>query len=176
MKLLTLIFVFLSFSCSTQSYEDQFLNHLKSLCGKTFNGTVVSPLKENDPFTGKELRFTVAICSDTELRMPFQVGEDKSRTWILTKTDKGLLFKHDHRHEDGSPDSISNYGGLANRTKSTQFSQSFPADAFTAQLIPAASTNEWTIKLDLTTNKLDYILTRDNKLRFHASFDLTTNQ
>ena len=92
MKLLTLIFVFLSFSCSTQSYEDQFLNHLKSLCGKTFNGTVVSPLKENDPFTGKELRFTVATCSDTELRMPFQVGEDKSRTWILTKTNKGLLF------------------------------------------------------------------------------------
>ena len=41
------------------------------------------------------------------------VGEDRSRTWILTLSEKGLLFKHDHRHPDGTPDKITMYGGWA---------------------------------------------------------------
>jgi len=82
-----------------------------------------------------------------------------SITYIVFKQ---RLFKHDHRNEDGTPDSISYYGGLANSAKSTPYSQSFPADAFTAKLIPAVATNEWSIILDLTTNMFDYMLTRDN--------------
>jgi len=43
-------------------------------------------------------------CSDKEIRIPFRVGEDKSRTWILSLDDRGLLFRHDHRHADGTPE------------------------------------------------------------------------
>jgi hypothetical protein len=155
--------------------ETTFFNLLSAYCGNTYFGKVVTPLKDNDPFKGKVLKMHIQHCSETELRIPFHAGEDKSRTWIFTKTSNGLLFKHDHRHEDGTPDEITNYGGLANTATSKSFSQSFPADSFTANLIPAASTNEWTVVIDTTMKTMDYILKRDNKLRFQAQFKLDQN-
>ena len=66
-------------------------------------------IKAND-FWGKKLRFTIFEVNG-EIRMPFIVGENTSRTWILRKAKGGLALKHDHMQEDGKPDSISNYGG-----------------------------------------------------------------
>jgi hypothetical protein len=37
----------------------------------------------------------IETCTDTEIRISFRVGEDKSRTWIITLDEKGLLFNHD---------------------------------------------------------------------------------
>ena len=47
-----------------------------------------------------------------------------------------------------------------------------PADAFTAQLLPAAATNEWTLELSPDKKVLSYILKRNGKLRFQADFKL----
>ena len=44
----------------------------------------------------------VRECSEDAIRIPFHVGEDRSRTWVVTRTANGLRLKHDHRHEDGS--------------------------------------------------------------------------
>ena len=51
---------------------------------------------------GQRLVMHVRDCSADEVRIPFWVGEDHSRTWVVTRTETGLRLKHDHRHEDGS--------------------------------------------------------------------------
>jgi hypothetical protein len=154
--------------------DKAFFNELKSLEGKTFYGKAIympDTTKAND-FWGKELKFTVNKSKKYVLRMPFQVGENKSRTWVLTKSKNGIQLKHDHRHDDGSPDSITNYGGDSDVKISTALAQYFPADAFTAKLIPAASTNRWIMEFSPDKKKFYYILQRDNVMRFKAEFNL----
>ena len=93
---------------------DRFYTRLKALCGQAFAGRVVTdtpPPTGDDPFAGKDLVMHVRGCGDDELRVPFHVGEDRSRTWVFTRTDSGLRLKHDHRHEDGKEDSVNMYGG-----------------------------------------------------------------
>ena len=152
--------------------QQAFYTNLGKLCGKSFRGTTVFPAGDKDPFAGKELTMHVAACSDTTIRIPFHVGEDKSRTWVIRKMEEGLQLKHDHRHEDGTPDEVTMYGGVAPKTESAN-EMRFPADAFTARLIPAAATNEWTLLLSPHGKTFSYILKRDNQLRFRADFDLT---
>lgn len=174
MRILLIFLLFVSFTKAlTQSVEQEFLNNLNKFCGHSFSGTAVFPEGDKNPFAGQVLTIHFAACSENEVRIPFQVGEDKSRTWVLTLDENGLLFKHDHRHEDGTPDEITMYGGYAS-SKSNTLQQFFPADEYTAKLIPAAATNEWTLALGADKKTLSYILKRDGQLRFHAAFDLTT--
>ena len=52
---------------------------------------------------------------------------------MVTRTATGLRLKHDHRHEDGSEDSRSQYGGDS-RAPGTGSRQEFPADDFSKAL------------------------------------------
>ena len=120
---------------------------------------------------GKRLVMHVRQCGATEIRIPFHVGEDRSRTGVVTRTATGLRLKHDHRHEDGQPDSITQYGGDT-RDVGTAGRQSFPADAHTASLNPLFSTNVWT--MELTPKRFVYELVRvGTNRRFRVEFDLT---
>lgn len=132
---------------------------------------MVFPEGDKDPFYGKKLSLHIASCGENEIRIPFRVREDRSRTWVLSLDDKGLLLKHDHRHEDGSPDKITIYGGYASE-QGTAIAQYFPADNYTAALLPAAATNEWTMMLSEDGNTFRYILKRDGELRFRVDFRL----
>ena len=170
------IFTFLIILSSTTSFSQeqseaqQFWNTLQSLCGKTFEGTLMLP--ENDEqFGGKQLVMHVRSCNDTVIRVPFFVGDDKSRTWVLTFENDRILLKHDHRHKDGSEDKITMYGGKT--TSSGQATiQIFPADEATKIMIPAASTNVWWITLNDTA--FTYNLRRLGTPRvFKVVFDLT---
>jgi hypothetical protein len=152
--------------------QQAFFDQLSKLCGKSFRGVAVFPADGKDPFAGKDLTMHVRECSDKIIRIPFHVGEDQSRTWVFTQMEEGLQLKHDHRHEDGTPDEVTMYGGIAMDTNDAS-TMRFPADAHTAQLIPAASTNEWNIVLSPDGRTFSYILKRDNQLRFQADFDLT---
>ena len=152
--------------------QKAFFTQLSKLCGKSFRGVAVFPADGKDPFAGKELTMHVRECSGQVIRIPFHVGEDKSRTWVFTQMEEGLQLKHDHRHEDGTPDEVTMYGGIAIDTNDAS-TMRFPADAFTAELIPAASTNEWNVVLSPDGKTFSYILKRDNQLRFQADFDLT---
>jgi hypothetical protein len=152
--------------------QQSFYKSLSSYCGKSYAGKVIFPADDKDPFAGKALTMHVTTCSDTAIRIPFWVGEDKSRTWVISKTQNGLQLKHDHRHADGTPDEVTMYGGIALASES-KLEQRFPADAYTAKLIPAAATNEWTLALSPDGKTFSYILKRDNQLRFRADFDLT---
>lgn len=147
--------------------RDAFFANLGTLCGATFEGASVFPREPGDAFAGKKLVANVATCTENEIRVPFIVGEDRSRTWIFTRSAAGLELKHDHRHADGTPDEQTMYGGMAS-DKGTPHAQSFHADAYTAKLIPAASTNVWTVTLSPDGKTLTYFLERDAKPRFKA--------
>ncbi len=173
MRILTVtLFVLLGQAAIAQKAEKEFLQTLNLYCGQSFAGKAIFPEEEKNPFKGQALKITFATCTDKEVRIPFQVGEDKSRTWVLTLDETGLLLKHDHRHADGTPDKVTMYGGYAN-AGGNSWAHSFPADKHTAELIPAAATNEWSIILSKDKKTLSYILKRDSQLRFHADFDLS---
>jgi hypothetical protein len=90
-------------------------------------------------------------------------------------THQGLLFKHDHRHEDGTPDRITNYGGFSGSYKGeavTGTKQFFHADDFTANLIPDAKSNVWMMEFKPETQELVYYLERHQKPRYKAVLKL----
>jgi len=105
--------------------QQMFFDRLTSLCGARFEGHSVFPADPGDAFRDQLLVAVVETCSADEIRIPFLVGEDHSRTWVLKKTADGLQLKHDHRHEDGTADEITLYGGTA-INPGTHLSQSFP--------------------------------------------------
>ena len=147
--------------------QDSFFESLKALCQQTFSGEMTFPTEGQDAFAGKELVAHFESCSESQIRIPFLVGEDTSRTWIINKTEFGLQLKHDHRHKDGSEHEINMYGGMAVIGENS-LSQSFAADKHTATIIPAASTNIWTLSLSDDTQTLIYHLERNAAPRFTA--------
>jgi hypothetical protein len=92
---------------------DEFMAAIARHCGQAYAGRITAnePASPNDPFDGKALVMHVRTCTPGEVRIPFHVGEDRSRTWVLTRTASGLLLKHDHRHADGTEDVLTMYGG-----------------------------------------------------------------
>lgn len=168
----SLLFVFafqLSFA-QKESGAQQFWNTLKQHCGKTFEGTITAGATPNDSFVGKKLVMHVRSCEENRIRIPFFVGDDKSRTWVLTFDNDQIQLKHDHRHEDGSEDKITQYGGKSPNSGLPNI-QFFPADQFTADLIGYASTNVWWITLD--EKSFSYNLRRIGSDRvFTVTFDL----
>lgn len=147
--------------------QEGFFQQLGALCGATFTGTTVFPEEPGEDWKGQVLVAHIETCHCEELRIPFSVGEDRSRTWILRKVEGGLELKHDHRHADGTPDEVTLYGGTTEET-GTAFAQSFPADDYTANLIPEAATNEWFLSLSEDGSELTYYLERHGKPRFKA--------
>lgn|SRR5690606_13840772 len=147
----------------------QFWKKLQSHCGKAYEGVLVAG--GNDEFSGKKLVMHVRTCEANSIRIPFYVGEDRSRTWVLTLDYDRMKLKHDHRHEDGSEDKITQYGGSSPNTGLADM-QVFPADQETADMIAYASTNVWWITLDETT--FTYNLRRMGSDRlFTVKFDLS---
>ena len=156
---------------------DQFFQNLSSLCGKAYQGRIASPpVVADEAFADKRLVMHVRTCSDREIRIPFHVAEDRSRTWIIMRTATGLRLKHDHRHENGSEDRVTQYGGDSSHS-GTPERQTFPADAFTRELLvrennPAGVNNVWSI--DVRAGQVfAYELRRPNRF-FRVDFDLTT--
>ena len=147
--------------------QQAFFDKVKSMCGTRFEGETVFPEDPSDAFSGQLLVAVIESCGVDEIRIPFMVGPDTSRTWVLSRTVKGLQLKHDHRHADGTPDEVTLYGGTAVDAGSA-LSQSFPADSYTADLIPEASTNEWFLSFSGDGQELTYYLERHGKPRFKA--------
>ena len=147
--LICLCLISASLQAQKVSPAKEFWNTLQSHCGKAYEGVLELP-KEDEAFGGKKLMMHVRSCSDTVIKIPFFVGEDKSRTWILTYKNDRISLQHDHRHEDGTEDEINFYGGTTTNTGKADI-QFFPADEHTQEMIPAAATNVWWITLDDAT-------------------------
>lgn len=154
--------------------HDSFFSSIAKHCGKAYQGKVTVDNSQSDSFANKTLVMYVRKCSDSQLQIPFHVGTDSSRTWIITKTGSGLSLKHDHRHKDGSYDESTMYGGHTVDAGWSQ-AQSFPADQyskelFIAQGIPQSVGNTW--QMFIYPDKFTYRLVRQGR-EFRVDFDLT---
>lgn len=157
---------------------DAFLAAIASHCGQAFAGKVLvdEPASADNSFAGKTLVMHVRECGKDELRVPFHVGDDHSRTWVLTRTPGGLRLKHDHRHADGSPDAMTMYGGDTAKA-GTAVRQEFPVDAESVAMFgregrSASVTNTWAMEIEPGKRFL-YELSRPGGRLFQVEFDLT---
>ena len=161
---------------AAEAPADVFLERLSGLCGNAYAGRIVSPaVPADESFAGKPLVMHVRDCAPGALRIPFHVGDDRSRTWVLTRTADGLQLKHDHRHEDGSEDKLTQYGGTTVAPGTAQ-RQEFPADAFSKALfaretIPVSAANVWAMEI-VPGAVFAYELKRPGRF-FRVEFDLT---
>lgn len=167
------ITLLLSTGCATTAPRlagEEFWRTLRADCGKAWSGRLAEGTEPGDAAIGAQsLIMHVRSCTDDEIRISFVVGENRSRTWVLTRSAEGVRLKHDHRHEDGSPAEITQYGGDTRGTVSSRELEFF-ADAETAAMLPAAATNVWTMSVGDDT--FSYRLRRSNR-RFRVDFDRT---
>jgi hypothetical protein len=152
--------------------QEEFWVALETLCGEAFEGVLAERVPPDDVFAGRQLVMHVRECEPDVIRIPFHVGENRSRTWVISRTAEGLRLKHDHRHEDGSPEDLTWYGGDTDGPGTAE-RQEFPADAETAEMLPEASTNVWTVEVR-PGGLFAYALRREGTdRRLRVEFDLT---
>jgi hypothetical protein len=165
---------------SSEMYPpDAFMARIASHCGQAFAGRIVAnePAQPDDPFAGKALVMHVRECAADELKIPFHVGDDHSRTWVLTRTPEGLRLKHDHRHEDGSEDELTQYGGDS-AGPGAPWRQEFPVDDYSVAMferagLAASVQNTWAMEI-APGERFVYELARPSGRLFRVEFDLAT--
>ncbi len=158
--------------------QEAFFGRLQAHCGKAYDGRLVTQDAADAAMAGERMVMHVAECSAARVRIPFHVGSDRSRTWVVTRTPAGLRLKHDHRHADGSPDALTDYGGDT-AGPGTASRQEFPVDAESIALFrrsgrEASVTNVWAV--EVTETGFAYELRRPagaNARFFRVEFDLT---
>jgi hypothetical protein len=168
-------------SAVVQSPADTFMAALAAHCGRAFAGRIVANTPAStapDPFDGKALVMHVRGCDEParELRVPFHVGDDHSRTWVINRTTTGLRLKHDHRHRDGSADVLTMYGGDT-ASPGEAGRQEFPVDAESVALFrregsTASVSNTWAMEIGPGKNFV-YELSRPDGRLFRVEFDLS---
>ncbi|MFI3246535.1 MAG: hypothetical protein R3Y10_08630 [Ferrimonas sp.] len=156
------------------SEQTQFFQQLSQHCGQAYQGSIRIDTNPSAAFTNKTLTMHVRECSDNEIKIPFHVGENHSRTWVITKTKSGLRLKHDHRQPDGTEDPLTQYGGDTSENGTAE-TQSFPLDAFSLTLmqqhnLTQSLQNVW--HLHLNEQRFGYRLTSGTR-EFLAEFDLS---
>jgi hypothetical protein len=162
-------------SADSEPAAPTLFEQLSTLCGQAFEGGVVTEDERDADFASQRLVMHVRECEADTLRIPFHVGEDRSRTWVITRLDDGRLrLKHDHRHEDGSEDVLTQYGGKTDNA-AAGLSADFPADEdsralFAREGIEVSMANVWTMAID--GDAFVYALNRPDR-HFEARFDLT---
>lgn len=157
------------------SSQDQFFDQLAQLCGQAYAGRLTHHARPGDDgWLGSDVLIHVRSCTDDEIRIPLHVGENRSRTWVIQRRDDRLILKHDHRHEDGSEDTVTWYGGHT-LDEGRPSRQTFPADAYSQSLFLAnglepSIENFWSLELH-PGQLLVYEMVRSRR-HFRVEFDL----
>lgn len=156
--------------------QDVFLARLNDLCGQRFEGRVVTTDAADADFASNRMLMHVRDCSATEVGIPFAVGEDRSRRWIITRTDEGLRLKHDHRDPEGVIHGYHMYGGDT-AAVGTAERQEFPVDQesieqFLAGDAEVSTTNVWAVEVH-PDRMFAYELRRPSGRFLRVEFDLT---
>jgi hypothetical protein len=156
--------------------QDAFMARLNALCGRSFEGRVVTHDPVDADFRNNRLVMQVRDCAPDEVGIPFAVGEDRSRRWVVTRTGAGLRLKHDHRDEHGEVHGYHMYGGDT-ADEGTAARQEFPVDAesiaqFRAGGAEVSTTNVWAMEVH-PGEMFAYELRRPEGRFFRVEFDLT---
>ncbi len=160
---------------STETPQDLFWNHLTTLCGNAYQGAMTSDDDADAELADQTMVMHSRRCLEDRIEIPFHIGDNRSRTWVLTRHVDGLQLQHDHRHEDGSEDTVTLYGGRT-MDPGSQSVQHFPADEYSKELFTAngldvSVANTWSFEIE-PGKRFSYILRRPER-HFQADFDLS---
>ena len=164
------------------SPQKAFFDRLSAHCGNAYAGSLVSNDRLDSAMQGKAMVIYFSQCTDTQIRIPFHIESgpnewNRSRTWVISRTNDGLRLKHDHRHEDGSADKVTQYGGDTTDNGSADL-QNFPVDqesidVFSKNDLSASTTNIWSVGITTGENPIySYQMERVNR-KFRVEFDLS---
>jgi hypothetical protein len=149
-----------------------FFENLRALCGQTFGGrTILAPVTDRT-FEPARLYMVVKDCEGDEIRIPFIVGKDASRTWVFQMRKDGLKFFHEHLRPDGTEYELSGFGGHATEDGSPVF-QSFPDFGATVDT-PVAERRIWRLRLDTDHRLFVYYLDRGGLPLYRLAFHMGT--
>jgi hypothetical protein len=151
--------------------ERSFLDNLSGLCGKSFRGKEVYSAPGRESWAEKDFVMHVTVCENDRVHIPFHLDQDHSRTWMFLAEGNRLRFRHDHRHDDGTPEELTLYGGYSDGT-GTAFVQKFPADDYTIELLEDTLGREWRVILSEDLGSMTYQLHYSGQLMFAAEFNL----
>lgn len=155
----------------TAMEQEEWWTNMQALCGQAFPGEAVVVEGTDTDFSG-ELVAHFRECDANEMKIPFHVRDNRSRTWVVTRTADGLRLKHDHRHEDGSEEDLTQYGGDTAEPGTAQ-AQDFHVDDETVQMAPETSPNVWTMEV-VPGETFVYQLVREGTDRqVRVEFDLS---
>jgi hypothetical protein len=152
--------------------HDAFFANLSALCGETFTGASTFPEDAPDhALVDTELNVHIVTCEEDKIKVNlYRDGDTWHATWIVEKRENGLHLYHDHIGEKEYPageEPLTGYGGYADDggSATTQF---FPADDYTAEILPEAATNVWMMDMNLDEGRFVYYLERHGEPRFRA--------
>ena len=153
--------------------QELFWERLQELCGSAFPGELRMAPADDAWWEADAIVMHVRECSADEIRIPLHIDNNRSRTWVVTRSYAGLRLKHDHRLADGIPDaSNTDYGGDT-VLPGSEWRQEFPADAYSVGVVPGRASQLWFLELR-PGDAFVYGLRREaTGLRYHVEFDLT---
>lgn len=123
--------------------QEVFWSRMEAHCGQAYAGAMADATPYYRPgVEGQAAVIHFFSCEPDRIHVPFHLEDNRSRNWILTRTDGVLRLKHDHRYEDGTEEAISQYGGDAHED-GLPTRQIFFADAFTGEMLPDRADNFW---------------------------------
>lgn len=168
------ITLFFMIACGEKpNKQEKFLANYQEFCGYAYEGkATINEISSGGAFENVRLIMILETCEDDLIRMPFYVGSDHSRTWVIQMKDGHLHLSHDHRYEDGSQHEANFYGGYSD-DRGTDFKQYFPADEQTIKERPGRLINTWSKAFDIEGGNYFYRLYQNDVLRFEVVFDLT---
>jgi hypothetical protein len=170
----SLLFALIFGACSSRNDQTAFLANYDDYCGFAYRGeSTLVELGDDHPLEGADLLMVLGRCDSNEVRIPFHVDDDRSRTWIVRRVGDGRLhLSHDHRYPDGTEHYANMYGGYSDGEgdSTTVF---FPADERTISERPAREINRWSKSFDHSQQSYFYRLYLRDTLRYEARFDLS---
>jgi len=169
------LFLVVAPACRAPAVADDvqraFWSGLRTLCGRSFPGTLVQASGADTVLARGPLVLNVWQCYHREVRLAFHAGDDHSRVWLLTPTQNGLRLSHSVHEADGSLAPFSGYGGET-RAAGTAGRQEFVADETTVRRVPTSAGTVWILEL-VPGERLSYGLASAGETRFRVDFDLT---
>lgn len=138
-------------ACAAPAPQQDFIQNLSTLCGQSFAGNVVSDDAVDADWRAADIVMGPVACEVAGFKIPLRVGENTSRTWMISSDKSSMTLKHDHRHDDGSPDAVTFYGGTT-ADNGTANRQEFPVDDYSIDLfkredLSASVTNIWAVEI-----------------------------
>lgn len=155
-----------------QTPHQQFWSRLSALCGNAYAGYLTIGTEDSDRAFGEaELKMHVKDCLDDEIRIPFHVGDNRSRTFIVRRDGDTLTLHHRHLDENGEIDEPHGYGG-ATQSDGSARRQEFVVDDATKAKLPETRYNVWALEV-VPGQMFAYELQRPEEDRFfRVEFDL----